>query len=124
MHHCLIKNENLHVMWAYLIWQVLKEIARSMGYAVKTAPRKRASWMNYKGHRLNMKKKTSSAVLKKLKRELIESDAIDIGDAIVPIEYDVIRVNADGSLVSYAELLTHHRFEKCVSYIILIIMKL
>lgn len=81
-------------------WQVLKDIARSMGYDVKIAARKRTSWMNYKGHRLNVKKKTSSAVLKKRKQQMIESGAIEIGEAIVPIEYDVIRIQSDGTLVS------------------------
>ena len=78
----------------------MKEIAKSIGYQVTVKPIKRASWMNYKGHRLNVKKRTSSYVLKKKKQELIESGLIDVGKTIVPIEYDVIRVDPDGNLVS------------------------
>lgn len=34
-----------------------------------------------------------------MKKDLIESGAIDIGELIVPIEYFTMRVNKDGTLV-------------------------
>lgn len=51
-----------------------------------------------------MQKKTSAIELRKQKQQFIASGKLDVGDAIVPIEYDVIRVLENGTLVSLAAI--------------------
>ena len=72
-----------------------------MGYRVSQQSRKRMSFIHYKGLRLNLMKRTSAKVLKRHKREMIESGTLDVGQLIVPIEYDVLKIHKNGALVKY-----------------------
>ena len=56
--------------------------------------------MNYKSHKLNILKSTSIGQLRQMKKKMIASGEIDIGEMIAPIEYTTVKVNKHGSLVS------------------------
>ena len=88
-------------------FQVIIELARSTGYDVLVNSKRRTSWMNYKGYALNVKRRTPSLVLREKKKELIDSGSIDVGKAIVTIEYDVIKIDSDGKLVSFKYIAIH-----------------
>ena len=77
-----------------------------MGYVANMQQRKRRSFANYKGLKLNIPRKASAEVLKKLKHEMTESGVLDNGQLIVPIKYDVVHVLKDGKLVSTAKFKT------------------
>lgn len=77
----------------------MKEIVKSLGYEVKTRKRKRISWQNYAGHTLNIARTTSSQTLKAMKEKMIEQGEIDIGEMVVPLDYEVMSIEKDGSLV-------------------------
>lgn len=90
--------------------QVMKEVAKSLGYNVITRKRKRISWENYENHTLNTTKTTSSKALHQMKTTKIAAGEIDVGEMVVPIEYDVMSVKADGSLVRCYNLLYYERY--------------
>lgn len=78
---------------------MIKAIAKSMGFQATTSERKRLSFLNYKGFKLNIRRRTSAAILRKMKQKMINSGAIDVGKPIVPITYHVMKVGNDGKLV-------------------------
>lgn len=67
---------------------------------IPTKPRRRRSWRCYKSLKLNYIKRASRLVLRKMKRDLIQSGKIDIGIPIVPIDYTVVKLDKEGKLVS------------------------
>lgn len=83
-----------------LMLKVLKDILLELGYDVPIKSRKRISWVNFPGHQLNSSRPMSAAKLKEIKENMIRNGEIDVGEAIVPISYDVLSINRNGSLVS------------------------
>lgn len=77
----------------------MKEIAKTLGYDVCSKKVKRISWMNYKSQRLNVLKPTPLSHLKQMKKNMLAAGEIDVGELIVPIDYYVMKVKKDGTMV-------------------------
>ncbi|KAF6024749.1 hypothetical protein EB796_016942 [Bugula neritina] len=78
----------------------MKEIAEHvLKHPVKRKPKTRISWLNYKNLSLNIKRKASVTRLKIKKKQMIDNGEIDVGKTIVPIEYQTVQVQSDGTLV-------------------------
>ena len=84
-------------LWRFL--QIVKSIAKSLGFEVKEQKRIRTSFQNFKGYSLNTQQKNSSKALRKKKLEMIRDGEIETGQPIVPITYEVLRIQEDGQLV-------------------------
>lgn len=80
--------------------QVIKAVLEDLGYEIRVIPKYRAAWKNHKHHNLNICVSTSISELTTMKREMIEEGRINIGEPIVPIDYDVVKINKQGKLVS------------------------
>ena len=70
--------------------------------------KRRTSWLNYNGIKLNIRRRASYAALRRQKLKMIDSGEIDIGKPIVPIEYSVITVK-DGKLVCVELILPKYK---------------
>ena len=78
----------------------MKHILISMGYELTFQPKKRISWDNYTGYKLNVQKPASIITLKKMKADMIQNGEIDVGELVVPITYTAITNRlADGKVV-------------------------
>jgi len=71
-----------------------------MGFKSPVKPRIRTAWLNYKGHNLNAQKRTSVHKLKQMKAMKLANGEIDIGNLVVPIEYETMHIREDGTMVS------------------------
>ena len=55
--------------------------------------------MNFKTVERNVPRRTSLKTLKERKDEMIRDGEITVGEKIVPIEYEVLRIDPDGNMV-------------------------
>lgn len=80
--------------------QVLKSIVKELGYHVPDREkRKRQANLNFPGYDVNIPRRVQGGVLKAKKKDLLAKGEIEAGEKIVPIEYEVLRVDSDGNLV-------------------------
>ena len=79
--------------------QIVKSIAKSLGFNVKKKKRIRTSFQNFKGHRLNTQQRSSSKALKERKLQMIRDGEIETGQMIVPVTYEILHIQEDGQLV-------------------------
>ena len=83
----------------------MKEIAKSMAFPVVQKPKHRTTWLKHDGLRLNIIIPASIREFYKMKSQLIKNKEIDIGELIVPMQYSVVVVSKDGTLVSNMTLI-------------------
>ena len=55
--------------------------------------------MNFETVERNVPRRTSLKTLKERKDEMIRDGEITVGEKIVPIEYEVLRIDPDGNMV-------------------------
>ena len=78
----------------------MKEIARSLEFPVEVTPKARTSWLKHEGLGVNILVPPSVREFYRMRDEMIRNKDIDIGELIVPIQYEVVVVDKDGKLVS------------------------
>ena len=61
--------------------------------------RLRQTNMNFETVERNVPRRTSLKTLKERKDEMIRDGEITVGEQIVPIEYEVLRIDPDGNMV-------------------------
>ena len=79
--------------------QVVKAVARSMGFEVKERKNVRTNFQNFPGFRQNMQRRTASEVLRAKKLNVIANGELEAGKIIVPFTYEVLHVQEDETLV-------------------------
>ena len=78
----------------------MKKIANSMGFDVTVRRRLRQKNLNFKCYDKNVPRRTSLITLRERKKRLIQNGEISVGEKIVPTEYEVMRIDPEGNMVS------------------------
>lgn len=85
---------------------MLKGIVKDMGFTVPEKNKRiRQSNLNFKGYDLNVPRQVPSFLLRQRRKDLLASGEVQAGEKIVPIEYEVLRVDRDGNLVGISKYL-------------------
>ena len=79
--------------------QVIKTIAKNLGFNETQKRRLRQSNLNFEKLNINVPRRTSVKVLQKKRQEMITSGQISVGEKIVPIEYEIMKIYPDGKMV-------------------------
>ena len=79
--------------------QVIKTIAKNLGFNVTQKRRLRQSNLNFEKLNINLPRRTSVKVLQKKRQEMITSGQISVGEKIVPIEYKIMRIDPYGKML-------------------------
>ena len=78
---------------------VIKKIGKTLGFDVTIKRRLWQTNMNFETVERNVPRRTSLKILKERKDELIRDGEITVGEKIVPIEYEVLRMDPEGNMV-------------------------
>ena len=75
-------------------------MASNYGFNVTTKRKLRQANLNFKDYDKNAPRRTSVAVLRAKKQTMIASGELTVGEKIVPVEYEVMRIDPDGNMVT------------------------
>ena len=74
-------------------------IAKTLGFDVTIKRRRRQTNMNFETVERNVPRRTSLKTLKERKDEMIRDGEITVGEKIVPIEHEILRIDPEGNIV-------------------------